>query len=198
MKMWFYRFAVALLKLFFLLMPVRQTGKESMPEEGPVILCGNHLSMLDPLAAAITFKRPLRFMGKKELFEKQPLKWIVTSLGAFPVDRGKGDLSAIRGAIGILKDNQVLGIFPQGTRDVEGTHEMLPGVALIALRTGAPVIPMGFAQKCRLFHKTRLAIGEAVDLREFHGKMDSGTLKQATEKISEAIYRQCAIASGLK
>lgn len=174
--------------LFFLLYPLRTTGAEHIPADGPVILCGNHLTLLDPLAAACVSKRTLRFMAKKELFQNRLLGSLLRALGTFPVDRGNSDLAAVRQALGVLKQGDVLGIFPQGKRESKGGDKLMNGVSLIALRSGATVVPMCFYEKCRLFHKTRLAFGAPVDLSAYAGKIDGNTLNEATQTIAEAIF----------
>jgi 1-acyl-sn-glycerol-3-phosphate acyltransferase len=118
-------------------------GFDHMPEEGSVILISNHTSWLDPLVLAVATKRPIAFMAKEELFRGPLITWFLKQLHAFPVQRGEGDRRALRSAQQILKKGGVLGLFPEGTRN---DGELLPfqkGAALIALRAGAPVFPVG-------------------------------------------------------
>ncbi len=190
MKPWFYAFAKVLMRIIFaILYPLRMVGAENLPDSGAAILCGNHMSLLDPLAAGVAVKRPVRFMGKKELFHVPVVRWMVRSLGAFPVDRGNADMTAVRTALAILRDGGVLGIFPQGGRELTGYRGMETGVALIALKSGAPVIPMRFLKRFRPFRRNTLIIGEAVDLSAYSLRAGSEALNKATEKIETEIAR---------
>ncbi|MBQ4090043.1 MAG: 1-acyl-sn-glycerol-3-phosphate acyltransferase, partial [Clostridia bacterium] len=79
--------------------PVRVTGKENLPKEGGFMMCVNHISFLDPVITVLYVKRHIRFMGKKELFSNKIVAGVLNAVGAFPVDRGRADLAAIREAI---------------------------------------------------------------------------------------------------
>lgn len=185
----FYRFARFLLRFFFaVICPLRVCGAERFPAEGAVILCGNHLSYLDPLSMAVCVPRTVRFIAKQELFRHKALKPLITWLGAFPVSRGSGDLAALRTALGILKEGGVLGIFPQGTRDPERRHAMEGGVALMALRSGAPVVPVRIFGPFRPFRRTDIVFGAPMDLSAYGKKCDSATIQQVTAAIESAIW----------
>jgi 1-acyl-sn-glycerol-3-phosphate acyltransferase len=123
---------------------LRAVNPENIPMSGPVIVAPIHVSHLDPPSTACAMPhRRLRFMAKEELF-KGPFGKIIASLGAFPVHRGEGDMEAIRKSIEMLNDGEALLVHPEGTRG-DGVH-MLPvnkGVAMLAKRTGAPVVPVG-------------------------------------------------------
>lgn len=118
-------------------------GRENFPKEGPVIVSPNHLSNNDPPVIGHALPRHVHFMAKAELFKNPFLRIIIKWLGAFPVRRGGVDKLAIRHAMKLLKDNLVLGIFPEGSRQRPGKlGRFHDGVASMALRTGVSVVPV--------------------------------------------------------
>lgn len=190
MKMTFFlRFARALLRgLYRILAPIDAVNKTNVPSSGAAILCANHESLTDPIAMICALDRWVRFMAKKELFSFKPLGALLGVLGVFPVDRGHASLSSMRTAFAILKEGEILGIFPQGKRAFKGGGPFYTGTAMIALRSGAPVIPVYIDGRQRLFRKTRHIYGAPVDLSAFAGRYDSEGLAAATQAIEAAIY----------
>lgn len=142
---WFYETCRVIVRAVApLLIRLRVDGVENVPKTGPVILVSNHLNWTDIPMIGVRLMRRTHFMAKVELFQKAPLKWLVIGLGAFPVRRGEADRQAIRQAEEVLKAGQVMVIFPEGTRSrSRKMKEGLAGVALIALRSGAPIVPVG-------------------------------------------------------
>jgi len=116
-------------------------GAENIPATGPVIIACNHVSYVDPPALGCGLPRQVLFMAKTELFAIPVLGPIIRGLGAFPVDRSRGDVAALKAAAQVLKGNRVLGIFPEGTRNLDGTVKAQMGVALLASLSGATVVP---------------------------------------------------------
>lgn len=137
---------VRLLFLPFFLIWFRQDriGREHVPNEGPVIFAANHRSFLDPFVISASSKRPLYFVAKKELFQKNRLQsWFLNSLGAFPIDRGTGDEASMATARRILERGDGVMIFPEGTRVRPGPlGHPRRGVGRLALETGATVVPV--------------------------------------------------------
>lgn len=185
----FYSVCTSLYYLFSQIVhPIKVIGRENMPETGKTILCANHQSFQDPLALASYLERKLHFMAKKELFDNKFLRKIMYALGAFPVARGQNDLGAIRTAFKFLSEEKALGIFPEGTRYSDGEmHEAKNGVAMIALRTGAKVIPAYIIGNYRPFKKMRIVIGKEVDLSDLGGRCDSKNMQIASDRIREAM-----------
>lgn len=141
----FYRFArgflVAVMKPFF---RYEITGRENIPKTGSVILTANHMSYLDPVMIAIASPREVNFMAKASLLKIPGFGQLIKALNAFPVKRGIADKAAIMHSLKVLSEDKVLLIFPEGTRIRNGElGEPLPGVASIALKTGASIVPIG-------------------------------------------------------
>jgi len=130
-----------LLKIFWRMEVI---GIENVPERGGVIIASNHVSYLDPIVLGASTKRKIHFMAKKEVFNNIFSSIFLKNLNAFPVDRKKIDILAFRKTISILEEGRVLGIFPEGTRSLNGElQELKLGVVKIAMKTGVPIIPVG-------------------------------------------------------
>jgi len=121
---------------------LRIEGAEHVPRQGPVLIASNHLSTLDPIVLAYGLPRPVAFVAKAELFRMPVLAWLLPRIYAIPLERGAGDLSAVKAAIRALRQGLAFGIFPEGTRSRDGRLQPFKtGAAAIAARTGARVVP---------------------------------------------------------
>jgi 1-acyl-sn-glycerol-3-phosphate acyltransferase len=126
-------------------------GIEHVPSAGPLLVASNHLHNADPLILGLAMPRPIHFMAKLELFANPLLGWLVRRAGAFPVDRGRADRAAIRTAEDRLRRGIAVGLFPEGTRSETGALQPAHGgVGLIALRSGAPILPVAITGTERL------------------------------------------------
>jgi 1-acyl-sn-glycerol-3-phosphate acyltransferase len=116
---------------------------ETVPPSGPALIVSNHLHNIDPVMAIAAFPRPVHYMAKKEAYNVPVLKQMMNVVGAFPVDRGKADRTAIRRAEGALAQGIPVGMFPEGTRSVtRSLQNAHPGAGMLAVRGGVPVIPL--------------------------------------------------------
>lgn len=131
---------------------VKVEGTENIPKDKGYILCCNHISFMDPVILIAKVKDQCHFMGKIELFRNPFLSYIFRSLGAFPVDRGKGDTGAVDHAVQLVKDGKVFAIFPEGTRSKTGELGRLKsGAVVIASRTGGDILPCVIKKGSRRF-----------------------------------------------
>lgn len=127
-------------KLFF---GLRELGREYIPLTGPVILVSNHISDWDPPVLGMASSRVPYYMAKSELFKGRTARFLLERLGAFPVNRTGVDTGAIRTSMSLLKQGQVLAMFPEGTRSpAELLGRAKHGIALIARRSAAPMVPV--------------------------------------------------------
>ena len=123
-----------------------RVGREHIPRSGPVIIAANHRSFLDPFVIGCMTRRPIYYVAKKELFAHRLGAWLLSSLGAFPIDRGAADVGAMETARAILERGDCVLIFPEGTRTRPGPLAAPKrGVGRLALQTGAPVVPIAVA-----------------------------------------------------
>jgi glycerol-3-phosphate dehydrogenase (NAD(P)+) len=128
---------------FHIYFRMSRIGREHIPQEGGVIFASNHRSFLDPFVIGTMARRPLYYVAKKELFRGRLISWLLSSLGAFPIDRGRGDRDSMATAREILERGDCVLIFPEGTRVRPGPlGRAKRGVGRLALETGAPVVPV--------------------------------------------------------
>lgn len=176
----FYRFSVS--------------NRSHIPVSGPVLLVANHTSYLDPVLLGLASRRPIAFMAKAELFKIPGLGWLIRRLYAFPVQREGFDRRAVRTALNKLKEGGVVGIFPQGSRERGETKEGLPGAALIALKSGAQILPAAILGADKVIPDGKALPRRATIEVRFGEPIQCGTtgekkeiIEQMTRKIMEEI-----------
>ena len=174
--------------LFHTILPVRYEHVERIQLDAPFILIGNHLSLLDPVIAALAVKRyQLHFLAKKELAKVKPLRWFFTTLHTIFVDRHNSDMEAMRACMKVMREGEPLCVFPEGTRHHQGLMEEIEsGVALMALRSGAPMIPVYIQGKLRLFRPLDVLIGEPIPMDDLRAEgVNSETCRQLMDRITQ-------------
>lgn len=178
---------IGIMRFWFAIMfKVEIKGKENVPAEGNAIICCNHYSNYDPFAAAIYLDRLPRYIGKKELFENKILAYLLKEVRVFPLDRKAAmDMKAVKTALKILKDGEILGIFAEGTRVKEGQQvDAKGGVALFAMKGNANVIPCAISGKYKFRNKITVEYGEPLTLDEFRGqKLTTEVMGEITDVI---------------
>ena len=171
-----------LVKVFFkIAFNLHYEGRENIPDDVTVIYACNHRTNADPPLLGAAAKGKFAFMAKEELFHNKLFAWLIRSLGAYPVSRGKGDTSAIDTAVERLNNNRSLMIFPEGTRSKDGkVHKGHTGAALIAGKTGKLVVPCGiiFGEKLKFRTKVTVVYGKPIDPAEYVDICDTPNPRQ--------------------
>jgi 1-acyl-sn-glycerol-3-phosphate acyltransferase len=186
----FYRFARWLLwVLFATLFGFRMIGRENVPLTGALIVACNHVSNLDPPALGIGMPRPVSYMAKIELFRIPVLGRLIAWLGSFPVDRSRGDVGSFKTAVDVLARGMCLGIFPEGGRNVDGSKAPQLGVALLASRSGATVVPAYVSGTSQSKFRSRVTVTFGEPFRfEAGQKARRDDLAKWTEDLMVRIY----------
>lgn len=173
---------------------VRAKGLENIPREGPFLFVGNHSSWWDPIILAASVGRPVNFMGKKEVFKGPFTNWFFGRGGVIPVDRSSRNPEAMAKALEALQQGRVIGVFPEGTRHVGKLGPARPGVAKLAMRSGAPIVPAGILSDRfwgpdrkvpRLTERVRLNVGKPMRIEG--DPEDPAAVAKAMDQIMSAV-----------
>jgi 1-acyl-sn-glycerol-3-phosphate acyltransferase len=183
--------------LFHTLWPLKVVGKENVPRSGAALIVSNHVSMIDPFVVCFGAHRLVNFMGKEELFRVPVVGFLIRKLGAFPVDRSRRDPASMRIALTVLKEGELLGMFPEGTRSTTGEMlELRAGAARLASRTRTPIIPAAVVNSDRALPpgkfirpaRISLIFGEPFELTElYEAPKDEEALARALVLIKDKI-----------
>ncbi len=195
---WFYRFAYVLAWPFIrLFCPFRLVGLEKLPEGGAV-LCANHASAMDPILIALSLPWNVNMviMAKEQLFRIPLLGPILRALGVFPVKRGLSDMAAIKTAMKSLNEGRRLLVFPEGTRvEHPGDTEAKGGAAMLAVRTGVPMVPVYCGGRHKLFRRTTIVIGDAY-IPQIAGRRPTPEENhEAAQEIMRRVYAMSGVSA---
>lgn len=195
-KTWLYIFVKTLITPFAKrIFPSVIQDVENCPQEGRVILCSNHLGLSDPVRLIYAQNRQIFFMAKAELFHFKPFGWFLRKAGVFPVERGKGDVSAIDTAGNLLEEECCLGIFLEGTRSKTGDlGKPKSGAVLLAYKYHAPILPVCItpigSKFPRIFHKCYVTYGDLIPFEQLGIQEGTGSeLRHASKMVMEEIAR---------
>lgn len=157
--------------------------------KGGVIFIANHSSLADPVMLAVMSRRPIHFMAKKELFSAWIGKLFFKSLLVFPVNRKTADLKSIKKALKLLKDGKAFGIFPEGKRSItDALDELEDGTAFIALKSGAPIVPVYIDPASYKKFRLTLAVGDKISAGDIKGKYSGREKTQIlTNRMANAL-----------
>ena len=186
----FYRFLRVILRpIQMLVWPTKVIGAENVKKVKGALFTCNHYSKMDSMIPYfVLFKKEAHALAKYELFTNPVAGWFLHKMGAIPVRRGEADIEAVKQVLRVLKDGKQLLIFPEGTRNKEGTQQMAEfktGTARFAIKAKVPVVPMIYYQSPKAFRKNWLYVGEPFSLEEFYGARTIDENHAATEVIKE-------------
>lgn len=183
-------------KIFTLILfRVKTYGQENIEKNKPYIICANHTSNWDPPILYTATKREMYMMAKEELFVNKFVSWFGKKMNIFPVKRGKQDIDSIKTSLKVLKDNKILAIFPEGTRNgIKKNGKIQNGVAYLAARSGVDVIPVKIEGDFKPFRKVKLYYGKPLDFSKYQSKKpEKETLDLISDEITKAIFGDEAI-----
>lgn len=179
----FYKF---LLKFTNLIYPRKIIGRENIPQGRGVFSC-NHLSLIDAVYMLDVCSDNVTFLAKKEIFKKKIAKKLIASIvDTIPVDRENPDIKTVISALRVLKNDNKLVVFPEGTRNKTGTtvlQKIKGGTGLFAIKSKSPIIPVMIFKKARLFRKNYVIIGKPFYLDDYYDKNLSATDSEAIDNI---------------
>lgn len=170
----------------YIVYKIKIVGLENVPKNGGAVICANHQSFNDVILLAISNKRQLYFMGKEELFKFKPIAYLFKKLGAFPVKRGKGDVTAVEQAKDVVKSGKLFMIFPEGTRTKGEMLRAKSGAALIASACESDIVPVAikYSNNRHFFCKATISFGKPFSVPKVN--METGgrkTIREVSDKI---------------
>ena len=180
-----------------LLWRVHVRGLDNVPTDGPAILAPNHISFLDSPLLMLSLPRRVTFVGKAEYLDDWKTKYLFPAVGMIPIDRSGGDSGerALNAAQRVLERGELFGIFPEGTRSRSGKlYRGHTGPARLALRTGAPIVPVGIrgtdqiqppdAPMPRMFRACEIRFGRPVETERYRDRADDRlVLRQIIDEV---------------
>jgi 1-acyl-sn-glycerol-3-phosphate acyltransferase len=185
---------------------IRVVGRENVPRHGPVILAANHRSFLDSIFLPLVVGRRVTFVAKADYFESWKTAWFFRGVGQIPIHREGGSASerALAAATEVLEGGGVFAIYPEGTRSRDGfTHRGHTGVARLALRTGAPVVPVGLlgTAECqpvdrklpRVFRRVEIRFGAPLEPAAAIPAPEGLALRRFTDELMFEVVQLCGV-----
>ncbi|MDO4778611.1 MAG: lysophospholipid acyltransferase family protein [Tissierellia bacterium] len=182
---------VVLYPIFKLIFRLRFKNMPKDFGDDKLIICSNHVHLLDPLLLAVACKRKIHFLGKKELFKNKFFGKILLKLYVIPVDRQASDIRAIKSSLQVLKNNQVLGIFPEGTRVSDVSIENIKtGIGYLAYKSESDILPIQIVGKYGLFKRMELVFKEKIKTSDYLNLPKSEAFEEITKDVYNSIYNK--------
>lgn len=175
--------------LSLILYRVKVIGEENLPRETAAIVCANHVHPLDAPIIVTNVKRKMNVLAKEELFENFILRWLAKVFEVYPIKRNSADMQAIKISLKLLKNNALLLIFPEGTRNgLKKGAKVKNGPVMMAIKAGVPIVPVGFQGSFKPFTKVIVNIGKPIEYAEYKGKTtDKELISNLTNELMDKI-----------
>lgn len=177
---------VFLASLYHIVYRVKKTGLENLEGEG-YIICSNHINYLDAAAIVLLNKKKIRFVAKSDLYRFPIISFLGHTFDVIPIKRGKNDLASIKMCLKALKNNEILGIFPEGTRKgIEKNVKVKNGAVFLAEKAKANIVPVGIGGTFKPFSKVYINYGKPIDITQFKSD-DPNWIDEASNYVMEQI-----------
>ena len=169
------------------LFPTKVIGKKNLPKKKGYVLTCNHYSNMDAVILDLCLVKKIRFLAKKELFKNKFVSFFLRKFGGFPINREKPEISSFKFAIDVLKNDKILGIFPEGTRNKteQAMQDLKQGAITFASRGNADIVPAILYNKPKAFRKNYIVIGEPLKIE---GENPSRLTKEEIEANAFRLY----------
>lgn len=173
--------------LYLLAFRIEILGTENLPKQGGYIICGNHVNTLDAAAIVLLSKDKIRFIGKYDLSRFGLIRWLAHLFDIIPIKRNTQDMEAMKRSLKALKNNEILGIFPEGTRNgIDKQVKAKNGAVFMAMRAGVPIVPVGIQGTFKPFTKIVLNYGKPITLEQYN-MQNKEDLETATKVVMDDI-----------
>ncbi len=166
---------------------VKRVGTENLESKEGFIICSNHLNTLDAAGITLLNKQRIRFVAKVELYKNGPINWLAHLFNIIPIKRGKQDIASIKLCLSALKNKEILGIFPEGTRHgLDKNEKVKNGAVYLASKTNVKIVPVGVQGKFKPFTKVVFNYGKPIDINQYKTD-DPNWIDNATEEVMKQI-----------
>lgn len=186
-----YKILIKIVSIFFrIIYRIKINGIENFKDDEAIIISSNHTHIFDPIILAMLTKKQIFFLSKKELFNKKLYSKFFSKLGVIPIDRENIDLKAIKSCFRILRNGNLLGIFPEGTRVKSiDINNMKKGVSLIALKNKVNILPIHIDANYKIFSRIIVDIYPIIETNNYENMEDSEAIDKLTEELFYKIYQ---------
>lgn len=167
---------------------VKKNGTENLKQENGYIICANHLNYLDAAGIVLLNKQKIRFVAKDNLYRIPIISWLGHTFDIIPIKRGKNDLASIKMCLKALKDNEILGIFPEGTRHgIEKEEKVKNGAVFLASKANVKIVPVGIKGDFKVFSKITFNYGKPIDINSFKTDDPDWMINASNEVMNQII-----------
>lgn len=176
--------------VYRLLLRVKVEGKENLLQDEGFIICANHLNYLDAAGIVLLNKQKVRFVGKDNLYRIPILSWLGHIFDIIPIKRGKNDMASIKMCLKALKNGEIIGIFPEGTRKgLEKQEKIKNGAVFLASKANVKIVPVGIKGNFKIFSKVRFNYGKPIYINEFKTEDDPNWIDKASDAVMNEIVK---------